>query len=103
MLVVMNVNYIFFLHFQKYQRLKSELNVKDDVENLELATPIHTSSNVGSGFDPKSLKHAYNFADYDEVYEPPLYDGVSFFLMFVLLCFCVIVGNEKTFLCTQMA
>jgi hypothetical protein len=69
--------------FQKYQRLKSELKVEDEVDNLELATPIQTSNvdlktlNPASAFDPKSLKHAYNFADYDEVHEPPVHDSVS--------------------------
>ena len=45
------------------------------VENLELAV-AEPSRKFAQGFDPKSLEHAYNFDDYDDVVvaEPPQLD-----------------------------
>jgi hypothetical protein len=65
---------------QKYQRIRSELNIKDTVATSEeLATPAEVLKE--SGFDPKALKTAYNFADYDEVFEPPVFDNVDLNLL----------------------
>ncbi len=56
------------------------MNIKDtDATSAELATPAEVFKE--SGFDPKALKTAYNFADYDEVYEPPVYDKVDLNLL----------------------
>ena len=60
-----NLKTCFLFPFQKFSRLKTELNIK----STDSAEGSHPFS--GSSFDPKALNNAYNYADYDDVQEPP--------------------------------
>ena len=61
----------FLFPFQKFSRLKTELNIKTSTDNGEALNAEGSHSFSGSSFDPKALNNAYNYADYDDVHEPP--------------------------------
>ena len=62
---------------QKFTRLKDELNIKTKDDEGKALDAKESRSLSGSSFDPKALTNAYNYADYDDVDEPPGKNKIS--------------------------